>query len=378
MMIALVGGIFGKRGVLRATLQMTPEIVLENGIRESGHSVDTFGHHDPIDYDRYEIVHVHHFALGALRAASASGMFKFVYTSHDGQSLCGLNSGQLRIRGNRYVMARADAVVALSEEEATFQRMTYDLEGVFHQVIPNGINPSYYWYERLNKKGMDGPWRLLYVGQLISLKNVEVLLKAVSMIPIPAEVELIYQVDTLRDQLQALAGKLGLGDRVLFTGPIPSGDLCRKYQSADALVLPSSAESLPSVVTEAMVCGTPVISSDVGGVRSQIGPFGILVPPQSAERLAEAIVFLFRDYDRFEREGKRMSEHARERFSMERMIQSHIDLYKALPVRLPRRRGRQGIVPSRWVNWGAEWQCRMKSSGSLKSTNGRPRRSGAA
>ena len=79
-------------------------------------------------------------------------------------------------------MSRADAVVALSKAEANFQQRNYQLAGAMHTVIPNGIDATNYTYARNNAAGKGRPWQLLYVGQLIALKNVDVLLRALARI----------------------------------------------------------------------------------------------------------------------------------------------------------------------------------------------------
>lgn len=70
-----------------------------------------------------------------------------------------------------------------------------------------------------------------------------------------------------RDTLQRIAAELGL-DRVRFLGWISeTEEKVRLYNAAECLVLPSQSEGFPTVVGEAMACGTPVVASRVGGVR---------------------------------------------------------------------------------------------------------------
>jgi glycosyltransferase involved in cell wall biosynthesis len=200
----------------------------------------------------------------------------------------------------------------------------------------------------------------LFVGQLIKLKNVDILLEAASRVPFPLEIELIYHVNTLELELSSLALELGMRERVLFTGALPPEEVCRKYQSADLFVLPSSAEALSSVVMEAMICGTPVVASSVGGIPEQVGPYGILVPPHSVEKLTEAITTLIRNYDQYERMGPEMSSTIQERFSTERMIREHVSLYGELAEGAKHRERRRDLS-GRIIGLGAKWLCRMKS-----------------
>lgn len=67
--------------------------------------------------------------------------------------------------------------------------------------------------------------------------------------------------------------------------------------AADIFVLPSSFEGLPMSVVEAMLCGLPVVASDISGPREQVvaGRTGLLVPPGDVRALARALGALARD-----------------------------------------------------------------------------------
>jgi glycosyltransferase involved in cell wall biosynthesis len=232
-------------------------------------------------------------------------------------------------------------VVALSEFEAACQRKSFDLRHAIQRIIPNGIPLGVYTCTRRNQAGQSQRWRLLYVGQLIALKQVDVLLRALAQCPPGVELDLAYHMDTLQTELQGLAATLGLQSRVRFLGPTAPNKLARLYQQADVLVLPSASEALPTVVSEAMSCGTPVIATRVGGVPEQLAGCGLLVSPGSVDELAGAIQHMLDDYQRFAVDAKAMSQRARERFSSEQMTRSHVQLYENL---LNRKRRQFGPV----------------------------------
>jgi glycosyltransferase involved in cell wall biosynthesis len=346
MRIALVGGIYGKTPRFRATVKSTPETTLEAGLEARGHAVETFSHYAAFDGRRFDLIHVHHLSYGATRAAVDSSAAAFVFTSHDAPSFSSLSVPRSRQLAMRFVMRSADAVIALSETEADFQRRHYRLDGSVHAIIPNGIDPRTYSCVRRNYRGNGRPWQLLFVGQLIEMKSVDVLLRAVARLAAPVELDLAYHNSTLEVPLRSLAASLGLLNRVRFLGARRPAELAALYQRADVFVLPSAAEALPSVVTEAMLCGTPVVATDVGGIREQLAGYGLLVRPGNSAELAAAIANVIERYEKFAARGEAMSRSARQRFSIDAMADRHLELYADLLRRkAPRRRHAAISVP---------------------------------
>ena len=346
MKIAIVGGIYGKDESFRRALRITPETSLEHGLRARGHDVVTFSHYAPIDARRFDVVHVHHLSYGATRMAVDNSDSAFVYTSHDGAAMTRSLSPLPKQIAAQFVTSRADAVVALSKSEGDFQQRNYQLAGALHTLIPNGIDSANYSYARSNAAGKGRPWQLLYVGQLTALKNVDVLLRALPRLKRPVELELVYHNSALEIPLRKLAVELGLNERVRFLGPMSSHELAAIYQQADVFVLPSGGEALPSVVTEAMLCGTPVVATDVGGVREQLGGYGLCASPGRADELAAAITDMLDHYEQFAARSEAARAYAREQFSIATMVDRHLELYANLvDQRGPRRRHSSFRVP---------------------------------
>ena len=346
MRIALIGGIYGTDGASRKKLQVTPETLLEHGLLGRGHSVTTFGHYAPIDAKQFDLVHVHHLSYGAIRLATDNTDVPFLYTSHAGAAMSKSETSLARQIAARFVMSRVDALVALSRAEADFQERSYPLAGALHVVISNGVDPTNFTYARDNDAGRHRSWQLLYVGQLIALKKVDVLLRALAKLEQPTELTLVYQNAALEVPLQKLAEELGLSERVHFLGFRPPRELVTLYHRADVLVLPSAAEALPSVVTEAMFCGTPVIATNVGGVREQLGGYGVCIPPERPDELVAAISHVIDHYERLAAQSEAASVYARERFSIKNMVDRHLELYTNLLRRNgPRRRHTPLCIP---------------------------------
>ena len=99
------------------------------------------------------------------------------------------------------------------------------------------------------------------------------------------------------DRLQSLAARLGVTDRVSFAGVLDHEQVLRRVAAADALVLASSHEGLPHVVLEALVSGTPVVTSPAGGVGEVLTDEvdGLLVRDATPQGFATAFERLARD-----------------------------------------------------------------------------------
>jgi glycosyltransferase involved in cell wall biosynthesis len=135
-----------------------------------------------------------------------------------------------------------------------------------------------------------------YVGRLTAVKDLPTALQAAAIAMRSAPSRLVIVGDgELRGDLETLASRLGIRDRVDFTGW--EFDLAKVYQSIDCLVLSSLNEGTPVAIIEAMAAGVPVVATAVGGVPDVVtdGRTGALVPPGNPEKLAEAMLLLARD-----------------------------------------------------------------------------------
>lgn len=130
---------------------------------------------------------------------------------------------------------------------------------------------------------------LVSVGALIPRKGQEFAIGALSMID-RARLILVGKGED-RSRLQTLAQELGVADRVLFAGSLDHDMLPLILSAADAMVLPTSNEGLANAWVEALACGTPIVTCDVGGVRELLtDPIaGQLLAERSAEAVARAV-----------------------------------------------------------------------------------------
>lgn len=133
---------------------------------------------------------------------------------------------------------------------------------------------------------------LLFVGRILPVKNIETIIKAYHLVKKRQRIEqklVIVGHKTWFSKIFSLIEKLNLIEDVLFTGPVYEELPCI-YNLADLFLFPSFYEAFPAVPLEAMACGTPVITSNSGGLLEVIGNAGLTVSPTSVQDFADAIV----------------------------------------------------------------------------------------
>ena len=134
---------------------------------------------------------------------------------------------------------------------------------------------------------------LLFAGRLELAKGTERLVDALALLaPGDPGLRLALAGDgSQRRAMEEQARRLGVADRLVFAGWVGHDVLPQWLRAADLLVLPSDAEGLPTVVVEALSCGTPVVASAVGGVPALVtgGVTGVLLRDRTAAALADAV-----------------------------------------------------------------------------------------
>ena len=143
---------------------------------------------------------------------------------------------------------------------------------------------------------------ILFVGNLVAVKAVDVLLNAMARLRnLDEGAQLVLIGDgRLRTQLEAQTRDLKLDDCARFLGRRPHEEVARWLGACDLLCLPSHNEGVPNVILEALASGRPVVATRVGGIPEIIDnpDLGILVEPGDAEALASALnTALAKDWD---------------------------------------------------------------------------------
>lgn len=165
-------------------------------------------------------------------------------------------------------------------------------------LVRNGIDRQIFAMQdrqaARNSLGLDANSPLLvFVGNLLPVKNVHVLIEAAALLQHQGHTSLqlaIIGEGNLEGQLRQAAQQFGVASHVLFLGAKPASEVAQWLNAADVFCLPSQSEGLPNVVLEALSCGCPVVGTTVGGIPELVNSkCGILASPGNAAELAAAI-----------------------------------------------------------------------------------------
>jgi len=143
----------------------------------------------------------------------------------------------------------------------------------------------------------------------------------------------------LREELAARAAALGVRDRIVFAGLVPPREIPACIGAMDLLVHASLHEGLARVLVQALLCEKPVVTFDLDGAPEVIldGITGRLVPPESVEALADAVVWTIDNYPR----AVEMAREGRRRFAKEFDVKTAVAETEVLYRRLLRRKFRR-------------------------------------
>ena len=171
--------------------------------------------------------------------------------------------------------------------------------------------------------------RLLFVGRLMPQKGVDHLLHALAAMRKQASLDIVGDGPS-RAALEGLAGELGIATRVRWHGQLSQSQLPRLYQSAAAVVVPSTEEGLGLVAVEALLCETPVVAFDSGGLRDVIqhDRTGLLVPPGDRTALARTLDDLLGREGRGSDLGRAGRLYALSAFAPESAARRYADIYQ--------------------------------------------------
>jgi D-inositol-3-phosphate glycosyltransferase len=275
--------------------------------------------------ENYDIIHSHYWLSGkvAMPAAKELGI-PLVHTMHTMARVKNLNLAEgetpepmIRVQGETQVVAAANALIANTDAEGASLVSLYNACPDTVHVVSPGVD--LYTFTPGESRGVarahiGQPADALvvsFVGRIQPHKGPEVLIRATS--------ELVKHTPLLRhrlivnivggasganteevDRLKELTTWLAIDDVVRFTPPVPREELPQWYRAADLVIVPSYSESFGLVALEAQACGTPVVATAVGGLRTAVadGISGVLVDGHDPKAWSSVISRLLQEPQR--------------------------------------------------------------------------------
>jgi glycosyltransferase involved in cell wall biosynthesis len=144
--------------------------------------------------------------------------------------------------------------------------------------------------------GPGEPWRLCYIGQLHEDQGVDILVRALGLLPENVHADIIGGADAGIDRLRKVAESARVQDRLVFHGFVPPGEVSKRASGAHVFILPCLPSERKSAIAhlkvyEYLALGRPVIASDLPSSREEVedGKTGYLIEPNSESALANAV-----------------------------------------------------------------------------------------
>lgn len=227
----------------------------------------------------------------------------------------------------RTLLRESASFIVLGEK---WNKIIYDIESKTKTVVvSNTVHiPNY------TVKWSDTKFQILFLGVLIKRKGVEDLIRAVGLLKKNEKLGNLHFViagtGAEKVHLKKLANEQQVEQWIEFAGWTDGAAKEKYLKESQALVLPSYNEGLPIAVLEAISYGLPVIATDVGDMAAAVknGENGFLVTPGNISELADRIVRIASDKERYMRMSRKSKEISESKFSDTSYFKEILNCYK--------------------------------------------------
>ncbi|WP_310425221.1 glycosyltransferase family 1 protein [Chamaesiphon sp. VAR_48_metabat_135_sub] len=258
---------------------------------------------------------------------------------------------QTRLAVERQILEQSHCIISTSPQEMDDLRQLVSQRGRI-EIIPCGTDiDNFQPISRAGARqelGLDPQAKIvLYVGRFDPRKGIETLVRAYAqLLERSADAQnlrllIVGGSDPQEDdgaerlRIEGIVNSLGIGASLEFVGMVGHDRLPLYYTAADVCVIPSHYEPFGLVAIEAMACGTPVVASDVGGLKFTVVPeeTGLLVPAKDEAAFAQAIERILTDDLWAQQMRKQAVTRVQDNFSWTGVAVQLSDLYRSLLAR---------------------------------------------
>lgn len=273
-------------------------------LAEFSHQVDKFSRQNGYQYD---LIHSHYWLSGWVgRQLQQWWDIPHITMFHTLGAVkndvdTDVREPRIRIESEKEIIKDCHRIIAPTGREKEYLINYYNAAPESINIIPCGVNLDLFRIiERKiarNCLGFNGEGILLFVGRIVPIKGLDKLLMALNHLEQnkkQLKLLVIGGDKNCQDEinrLKYLSKNLKNDGSVMFLGLVEQEKLPYFYSAADVCVLPSHYESFGLVALESLACGTPVVATDVGGIRSIVrdGETGFIVSENRPQLLAEKI-----------------------------------------------------------------------------------------
>jgi len=306
-----------------------------------------------LEGEKYDVIHSHYWISGkvGMRTAKKFGI-PSAHTMHTMARVKNMNLAEgerpepmIRVQGETQVVAAANALIANTDAEAASLVSLYEACPDNVSVVSPGVD-LYTFTAGSGRKaareavGLPQDAHILaFVGRIQPHKGPEVLIRAVAemlshsphlrpklitVIMGGASGSGLGEVERLKD----LVSWLNISDVVRFENPVPRAQIPQWYRAADLVCVPSYSESFGLVALEAQACGTPVVATAVGGLRTAVadGISGVLVDGHDPRAWSSVLARLIQEPQRRVLLSMGAIEHA-SHFGWDATARGTLDIY---------------------------------------------------
>ena len=277
-----------------------------------------------------DIVHVHVAMKAGIIALWIKNKYKipFVVTEHwtiyqNNSEDAYADRSAIFKKYTRDIFKNASLVLPVSENLG--ELISNSVTPVSYKRVFNVVHTEHFRYDGFRE---ERPFTFIHVSSLNEQKNPDAIIESfVSFHRTYPRSRLIMVGEVQGDLFQNIMQQNLSANAIQFTGMLPYEEVAHLMRNSDAFVLFSRYENMPCVVLEALCCGLPVISSDVGGLKEVINQEnGVLVRDYATRALTEAMINLYISYLQFNRQ--KISADARSKFSYEMIGKEINDAYE--------------------------------------------------